>query len=82
MMSLLLYRFPFTLLSCSIAVSGSGSVSCSHSRSYSGFRFPAFPDALPYEPVKNLRYNIYCFDVMLNFSKIMPTMHTSMTSTF
>ena len=27
---------------CSCSVSGS----CSHSRSYSGFRFPAFPDAL------------------------------------
>ena len=28
-----------------VFVSGSGSASCSHSRSYSGFRFPAFADA-------------------------------------
>ena len=45
MMSLLLYRLPCTLLSLFRSRSGSGSASCSHSRSYFGFRFPAFPDA-------------------------------------
>ena len=36
----------------------------------------------PYEPVKNLGYNIHCFDVMLIFSKIMRTIYSSMTSAF
>ena len=35
-----------------------------------------------YEPVKNQRYNIHCFDVMLIFFKIVRTIHTSMISTF
>ena len=34
------------------------------------------------ESVKNPRYNIHCFDVMLIFSKLMRTIHISMTSTF
>ena len=31
---------------------------------------------LSYEQVKNPRYNIHCFDVMLNFSKLMRTINT------
>ena len=37
---------------------------------------------LSYEQVKNPRYNIDCFDVMLSFSKLMRTIHVAMTSTF
>ena len=33
------------------------------------------------EPVKNSRYNIHCFDVIL-ISQLMRTIHMSMTSTF
>ena len=41
-----------------------------------------FKTNLSYEPVKNPRYNIHCFEVMLIFSKLMRTIHISMTSTF
>ena len=41
-----------------------------------------FKTNLTYKPVKNPLYNIHCFDVMLTVSKLMPTIHTSMISTF
>ena len=35
-----------------------------------------FKTNLAYEPTKNPRYNIHCFDVTLIFPKLMPTIHT------
>ena len=57
---------------------------CGNSWTITNGKFWLFKTNLSYEPVKNLRYNMHCFDVMLIFpkKKKLRTIHTSMTSTF